>query len=72
MGVRRIAHNRGSCAGLGVCESLAPRFFEVGGDGELVLLQDTAGDSDVAEIDEAIDACPTQSLSWATGAEAAE
>lgn len=50
------------CTGLGICESLAPDFFEVNDDGELVLLKDDISDADLQEVEEAVNGCPTEAL----------
>lgn len=50
------------CTGLGICESLAPEFFEVNDDGELVLLKDDIASSELQEVEEAISGCPTEAL----------
>ena len=53
------------CTGLGICESIAPRFFEVGDNGALVVLREEFADSDRADIEEAVRSCPTLALSIA-------
>jgi ferredoxin len=50
------------CTGLGICESLAPDFFEVNDDGELIVLKETIGDSELQEVEEAVAGCPTEAL----------
>jgi ferredoxin len=60
----QIKHDRARCAGLGVCEAIAPEFFEVGGDGEMVVLREEVGSDFETLVREAIDSCPTQALSW--------
>lgn len=50
------------CTGLGICESLAPEFFEVNDDGDLVVLKDEVTDSDLQAIEEAVAGCPTEAL----------
>lgn len=50
------------CTGLGICESLAPDFFEVNDDGELLLLREEIGDADLQEVEEAVNGCPTEAL----------
>lgn len=53
------------CTGLGICESIAPGYFEVGDDGVLVLLSDEFGEPGRGEIEEAVRSCPTLALSIA-------
>lgn len=50
------------CTGLGICESLAPDFFEVNDAGDLVLLNDNVTADDLQSIEEAIAGCPTEAL----------
>ena len=50
------------CTGLGICESLAPDFFEVNDEGDLVLLKEDVCDDDLGAIEEAVAGCPTEAL----------
>jgi ferredoxin len=50
------------CTGLGICESLAPDFFEVNDEGDLVLLKDDISDHELGAIEEAVAGCPTEAL----------
>jgi ferredoxin len=50
------------CTGLGICESMAPEFFEVGDDGGLVLLKDDITDDELQSVEEAVAGCPTEAL----------
>lgn len=50
------------CTGLGICESLAPDFFEVNDDGELLVLKKEISDSELQEVEEAVAGCPTEAL----------
>jgi ferredoxin len=59
----KIVVNEDRCTGLGICESIAPAFFEVGDDGALVLLRDKFSESGRADIEEAVRSCPTLALS---------
>lgn len=52
----------GKCTGLGICESLAPDFFEVNDDGDLVLLKEDITDEELAAVEEAVAGCPTEAL----------
>lgn len=53
----------GKCTGLGICESLAPDFFEVNDDGDLVLLKEDVSAEEISAIEEAVAGCPTEALS---------
>jgi ferredoxin len=59
----KIAVDRTCCAGLGVCESIAPKYFEVDDGGELVLLEEQVDEADRAGLDDAVAGCPTGALS---------
>jgi ferredoxin len=61
----KIIVDESRCTGLGICESIAPRYFEVGDDGALVLRRDEFGEPDRADIEEALRSCPTLALSVA-------
>jgi ferredoxin len=50
------------CTGLGICESLAPDFFEVDDNGDLILLKADVTDAELGEVEEAINGCPTEAL----------
>ena len=50
------------CTGLGICESLAPDFFEVNDDGELLVLKEEISDAELQEVEEAVNGCPTEAL----------
>ena len=58
----RIVLDESKCSSLGMCESVAPEFFEVGDDGALALLRDEAGEDQRALLEEAVAACPTAAL----------
>jgi ferredoxin len=51
------------CTGLGICESVAPDFFEVNDDGDLVLLKRDISDDELDAVEEAVAGCPTEALS---------
>jgi ferredoxin len=50
------------CTGLGICESMAPEFFEVNDEGELVLLKGNVSDDELQTVEEAVAGCPTEAL----------
>jgi ferredoxin len=50
------------CTGLGICESLAPDFFEVNDDGDLVLVKEDITDEELQAVEEAVSGCPTEAL----------
>lgn len=57
----RVDYNK--CTGLGICESLAPDVFEVNDDGELELKTESIPDGQLADVEAAVDGCPTEALS---------
>lgn len=59
----KIVLDETKCSSLGMCESVAPDFFEVGDDGELNLLDVTPPAGQRELIEEAVAACPTGALS---------
>lgn len=63
----RVAVDFGKCTGLGMCEAIAPDFFEIQEDGTLKLLAEHCNESQRAEIEEAIAACPTEAISILEG-----
>lgn len=58
----KVHVDRQRCTGLGMCESLAPLFFEVNDDGDLELLRTEISDDEVTAVREAVAACPTEAL----------
>lgn len=50
------------CTGLGICESMAPDFFEVDEGGDLVLVKEDITDAELQSVEEAVSGCPTEAL----------
>lgn len=50
------------CEGLGMCEAMAPDYFEVGDDGQVEILQKQPDAADRTDVKAAIDSCPTLAL----------
>ena len=50
------------CIGLAMCESLAPEFFEVNDDGDLILLREDITERELEVVEQAVAACPTEAL----------
>lgn len=50
------------CTGLGICESMAPEFFEVNDEGTLELLKEDITDVELQSVEEAVAGCPTEAL----------
>lgn len=60
----KIKVDRSKCAGIGRCEALAPRIFQVDDDGYLHLIQgEDVPDEEQADVMDAIAQCPMSALS---------
>lgn len=59
----KIVVDRGRCSAMGICESIAPDYFEVGDDGQQVVLKDDVAAEDLARIEDAVASCPARALS---------
>jgi ferredoxin len=59
----RIEVDRTKCAGMGICEGLAPERFQIQPDGTAEVLDaELEGDEAIVIAQEAVDMCPTASL----------
>lgn len=58
----RVVVDYDKCTGLGLCESIAPEFFEIQDDGSLELLREKAEEVQRGELEEACRSCPTEAL----------
>ncbi len=58
----KIEADREKCDGLGMCEAMAPDFFEVGDDGAVVVLDERPGEEHRQDLSAAVDACPVLAL----------
>ncbi|WP_033296310.1 ferredoxin [Amycolatopsis jejuensis] len=58
----RIEADLGKCDGLGMCEAMAPDFFEVGDEGTVVVLDSNPGEEHRTDLAAAVDACPVLAL----------
>jgi ferredoxin len=58
----RIEADTTRCDGLGMCEAMAPDFFEVGADGTVVVLDERPDERHRADLTAAVDACPVLAL----------
>lgn len=61
----QIVADRSRCEGLGMCEAMAPDFFEVQDDGTVAVLDAHPDEGDRQEVTAAVDACPVLALSLA-------
>ncbi|WP_410661386.1 ferredoxin [Amycolatopsis sp. lyj-112] len=58
----KIEADRDKCDGLGMCEAMAPDFFEVGDDGTVVVLDERPEEAYRQDLSAAVDACPVLAL----------
>lgn len=58
----RIDVDYDKCTALGICESLAPEFFEVDDEGDLQVLRADVPDDQRAHLEAAVAGCPTGAL----------
>jgi ferredoxin len=58
----KIIVDRTRCTGIGICESIAADYFEVGDDGALILLKEDVDGDDAAAVEEAVQSCPAMAL----------
>ncbi len=58
----RIVADLGKCEGLGMCEAMAPDFFEVDEDGVVEVLDAEPGEEHRTDLTAAVDACPVLAL----------
>lgn len=58
----KIEVDRAKCVGLGLCEDASPEHFEVGDDGQLIVLAENVSEADFNAVQEAVRACPTAAL----------
>jgi ferredoxin len=58
----KVTVDRDKCTALGICESLAPDFFEVDDDGELMILREDVSDDQKSLLLQAVAGCPTAAL----------
>ncbi len=61
-GACRVVVDMGKCSGLGICEAESPDFFEIGDDGQLMVLSYDVSAERRAEVEQAARACPTQAI----------
>ena len=58
----RISVDRATCEGLGMCESMAPDFFEVTDDDTVEILNETPDAADRDQVHSAVESCPVLAL----------
>ena len=58
----KVVADVSKCTGLGICESLAPAFFEIDDSGDLVLLREEFTEDERQTIEDSVSGCPTEAL----------
>ncbi|MFE6922066.1 ferredoxin [Nocardia sp. NPDC057663] len=58
----KVVVDRSKCTGLGICESLAPEFFEIDDSGDLIQLKEGVTADELAAVEESVQGCPTEAL----------
>ncbi|WP_059014689.1 ferredoxin [Mycobacterium sp. M26] len=59
----RVTVDLERCSGIGLCEAGKPDLFEVGDDGRARLLREDVSADELAELEDVVAQCPTQSVS---------
>lgn len=60
----RVAVDTTRCQGYGLCVGIHPEIFDVpAGSAVAVLLRDVLDEDDLADVEEAVRACPAQAIS---------
>lgn len=58
----KVVVDYAKCTGLGICESVAPDFFEVNDEGKLEQLKQDISEDELQSVEEAVAGCPTGAL----------
>ncbi len=59
----RIVVDRDLCDGLGMCQAMAPDYFELDDDDVMTVLNDSPLEKDRARLHAAVESCPALALS---------
>jgi ferredoxin len=59
----KVKVDRTKCSGIGLCEMTAPTVYEVGDDGQSIVVKEEPSADEMPAVEEAIANCPTQALS---------
>lgn len=57
-----VQHDRDACITMGICESIAPEYFQVQDDGTMAVQRELVDPADLGKVREAVAACPTGAL----------
>jgi len=58
----KVVVDRSRCTAIGICESLAPDYFEVGDDGQMAVLRQDVDPAEARRVQEAAGSCPARAL----------
>ena len=58
----RVVVDGSRCTAVGICESLAPSYFEVDDEGDLAVLREDVTPDQRATVAAAVSGCPTSAL----------
>ncbi len=58
----RIVLDKSKCSSIGICESLAPEYFEVDDDGALIVKREIVDSGDLGLVEKAVAECPAAAL----------
>ena len=63
----KISIDRDKCALMGVCESVAPKYFRISDAGSLDVETELSSADDLPDVEDAVDSCPTEALGLVEG-----
>lgn len=61
--MKKAQVDKNTCIGCGTCTMVAEKSFSLGDDGKAEFVDSSTGDPE-EKLQEAIDSCPVQAISW--------
>ena len=58
----KVVVDEDRCGGHGLCEAIAPEYFEVQSNGLSKVLRDDIDADDMVDVEDAVASCPTEAL----------
>jgi ferredoxin len=58
----RVQVDREKCIGNGMCAALAPKYFDIDNEGNLIILSEALDRGDEADVESAIVSCPVGAI----------
>jgi len=58
----RIVLDKSKCSSIGICESLAPEYFEVDDDGAVIVKREIVDGGALGVVEKAVAECPAAAL----------